>query len=156
MKLLVTILMFLQLSVKAQEIHKMNISELENYIQTRSQPAVFNFWATWCAPCIEEMPWFNKTVGQHKDIELVFVSVDNEKAYPESIRLMVKKKKINATVIWLNETNADVFCPRIDKKWEGSIPASLFINHKSSYRKFIESQLSPAELRKELRLMSRK
>ena len=156
MKLLVTILMFLQLSVKAQEIRKMNIGELENYIQTRSQPAVFNFWATWCAPCIEEMPSFNKIVGQNKNIELVFVSVDNEKAFPETIRMMVNKKKIHATVIWLNETNADVFCPRIDKKWEGSIPASLFINHKNSYRKFIESQLSPAELRKELRLMSRK
>ncbi len=156
MKLLVTILMFLQLSVDAQEIRKMNIDELENYIQTRSQPAVINFWATWCAPCIEEMPSFNKIVGQHKDIELVFVSVDNEKAFPESIRLMVNKKKINATVIWLSETNADVFCPRIDKKWEGSIPASLFIDHKSSYRKFIESQLSPADLRRELRLMLRK
>jgi hypothetical protein len=95
-------------------------------------------------------------LGQHKDIELVFVSVDNEKAFPESIRLMVNKKKINATVIWLSETNADVFCPRIDKKWEGSIPASLFIDHKSNYRKFIESQLSPADLRRELRLMLRK
>jgi thiol-disulfide isomerase/thioredoxin len=55
--------MFLQLSVDAQEIRKMNIDELENYIQTRSQPAVINFWATWCAPCIEEMPSFNKIIG---------------------------------------------------------------------------------------------
>jgi hypothetical protein len=52
------------------------------------------------------MPSFNKIVGQNKNIELVFVSVDNEKAFPETIRMMVNKKKINATVIWLNETNA--------------------------------------------------
>lgn len=153
MKLPLTILLFLQLSIQAQEIRKMNIDELESYIQSRSQPAVINFWATWCAPCIEEMPWFNKIVGQHKDVELIFVSVDNEKAFPEKIRAVINQKKIKATILWLSETNADIFCPRIDKSWGGSIPATLLMNHKSSYRKFIEEQLSPPELRKELRYL---
>ena len=54
---------------------------------------------------------------------------------------------------WLGETSPDVFCPRIDEDWQGSIPATLFINHEKNYRRFIESQISPAELRKQLRMM---
>ena len=156
MKLPLIILLFLPLFIQAQEIREMNIGEVESYIQSRTEPAVINFWATWCVPCIEEMPWLNKMVGQRKDVELIFVSVDNEKAYPEKIREMINRKKIQATLIWLNETDADVFCPRIDKNWSGSIPATLMVNHKRNYRKFIEQQISPPELRKELRYLLKK
>ena len=156
MKLPLIILLFLPLFIQAQEIREMNIDEVESYIQSRAEPAVINFWATWCVPCIEEMPWLNKMVGQRKDVELIFVSVDNEKAYPEKIRAMINRKKIQATLIWLNETDADVFCPRIDKNWSGSIPATLMVNHKRNYRKFIEQQISPPELRKELRYLLKK
>ena len=45
----------------------MKISELESFIQSRPGPTVINFWATWCVPCIEEMPWFNKIVHQNKN-----------------------------------------------------------------------------------------
>ena len=134
----------------------MKISELESFIQSRPGPTVINFWATWCVPCIEEMPWFNKIVHQNKNVELVFVSLDNNKSYPEKIRSFINAKKITATLIWLNETNADIFCPIIEEDWGGSIPATLFINHSRNYRRFIEAQLSPAELRKQLRLVSKK
>jgi len=54
-------------------------------------------------------------------------------------------------VAWLDETNADYFCPKIDAKWSGAIPATLFINNKSGYRKFMESQISHDDLKKEIR-----
>ena len=148
--------LFSSLFSYSQEIKAMKISELESFIQSRPGPTVINFWATWCVPCIEEMPWFNKIVHQNKNVELVFVSLDNNKAYPEKIRSFINAKKITATLIWLNETNADIFCPIIEEDWGGSIPATLFINHSRNYRRFIEAQLSPAEFRKQLRLVSKK
>ncbi len=134
----------------------MKIGELESFIKSRETPAVINFWATWCGPCVEEMPWFNKIVPEYKNknTELVFVSLDNERAFPQSIQAFVNQKQIKATFIWLDETDANVFCPRIDKKWEGSIPATIFINNKTGYRKFLETQLSPGELRKQLRFLN--
>jgi len=140
----------------AQEIRTMKIDELDAFIQSATKPTIINFWATWCAPCVEEMPWFNKIVNQNKNVELVFVSLDNNSAYPAKIQSFVKAKKISATLIWLNETNAEVFCPIIDEDWAGSIPATLFINNSRNYRRFIEAQLSPTEIRKQLRLVSRK
>ena len=110
MKWIVLIFLFLQLSSSAQEIRQMKIGDLETFISTISKPTVINFWATWCRPCIEEMPWFNKIVNQSKDMDLVFVSLDKYTAYPEEIRSFINSKKIDATLIWLNETDADVFC----------------------------------------------
>ena len=52
--------------------------------------------------------------------------------------------------MWLDETNADYFCPKVDEKWTGAIPATLFINNSKNYRKFMEEQLSEEELEKEI------
>jgi thiol-disulfide isomerase/thioredoxin len=152
----VFLFLFFSLFSYSQEVKPMKIAELEAFIASRPTPAVINFWATWCVPCIKEMPWFNKIVHQNKNVELVFVSLDNNKAYPDKIRSFINAKKITATLIWLDETNADVFCPRIDEDWGGSIPATLFIDHSRNYRRFVEAQISPAELRKQLRLVSKK
>lgn len=157
MKILVLAVMISVSSfASAQEIIEMKIGELESYIQSRKGSAVINFWATWCGPCIEEMPWFNKIVPEYRGDknELIFVSLDSKRAFPDQIKAMINRKQLNATFIWLNETNADEFCPRIDAKWGGSIPATLFVNHKNSYRKFLEEQISPTELRKELRALN--
>ncbi|MEI2737607.1 MAG: hypothetical protein V9F01_02345 [Chitinophagaceae bacterium] len=62
----------------------------------------------------------------------------------------MKKRNVTAEVAWLDETNADYFCPKIDAKWSGAIPATLFINNKTGYRNFIEEQISHEKLKKEI------
>ena len=74
------------------------------------------------------------------------VSLDFPEAYPKGILDFIKKKNISATFLWLNETDADHFCPVIDKQWQGSIPATLFVNQQNNYRKFFEKKISPKEL----------
>ncbi|HEX4875985.1 MAG TPA: hypothetical protein VFV31_04890 [Chitinophagaceae bacterium] len=63
---------------------------------------------------------------------------------------MAEKRKFTAPIVWLDETNADYFCPKIDPKWSGAIPATLFINNKTGYRNFMEAQLTQEELKKEI------
>ena len=70
------------------------------------------------------------------------VSLDFPEAYPAQISAFIKKKGFEASFFWLNETNADHFCPQVDPKWSGSIPSTLFINNKTGYRKFFERQLT--------------
>jgi hypothetical protein len=84
----------------------------------------------------------------------VLVSLDNIKAFPEKINKVLEQKKINATLIWLNETDADYFCPKIDAAWSGSIPATLFVNNEKGRRKFIEEQIPAPQLKKELELLT--
>jgi hypothetical protein len=49
-------------------------------------------------------------------------------------------------LFWLNESDANYFCPRIDSSWNGTIPATLFINKENGKRFFVESEMSAEEM----------
>ncbi len=150
--LFVAFALFLATALQAQEIPKWKIRDLEKLMATTDKPTIINFWATFCIPCIEELPYFQKAAKEHEkdSVQLLLVSLDLEDAYPKKINSFVQKLKISSPVVFLDETNADIFCPAVDKNWSGAIPATLFINNKTGYRKFIEDQLTPEQLQKEI------
>lgn len=156
---LILISCFLWASVACgQEIRSVKVTELEKIIQTTDRPLVINMWATWCKPCIEEIPYFLKEVETHNalsrqtgdSIRLILVSLDAKENFPDQLKSFVKKRKFSTEVLWLDETNADYFCPIIDPKWSGVIPATLFVNPKTGYRNFVEEQVSHEELKKKI------
>jgi len=142
----------------SQDIRSVKITDVEKLIVESKSPLIINMWATWCQPCIEEIPYFIREVDKHNasvkfpsdSIHLLLISLDFKEAFPADISTFAKKRNFKATIVWLDETNADYFCPKIDPKWSGSIPATLFINHRSGYRNFIEEKLSHEELKKEI------
>ncbi len=152
---LIIICSFFVTCLFAQEIKKIKITDLEKIVAESKTPLIVNFWATFCKPCIEEMPYFQQAVRQHQkdSVKLLLVSLDLEDFYPSKIKNFALKHKVTAPIAWLDEYNADYFCPKVDSSWSGSIPASLFINNKTGYRKFTEEQLSNARLNKEIASM---
>lgn len=135
----------------SQEVKKIKITDLEKTIAESKTPLIVNFWATFCLPCLEEIPYFQEAVQKHKgdSLKLLLVSLDLEDSYP-TLGNFITKRKITAPVQWLDEFNADYFCPKVDSAWSGGIPASLFVNNKTGYRKFFEAQLSREKLEKEI------
>lgn len=132
-------------TVQAQEIKKWKITDVEKLIAASdSEVLVINFWATFCKPCVAEIPFFIQITNSHAkdDVKLFLVSVDLPAYYPAKIVNFAKEHGFNARISWLQETNADYFCPKIDSAWSGSIPATLIINNRTGYRKFIEGELS--------------
>ena len=142
-------------SLHAQDIQKWKLSDLKSAIKNADKPTIFNFWATFCLPCLEEVPYFQEMVKKYDSagIRLVFVSVDPSENYPQKIKTVTTKFKFKYPVKFLDETDADLFCPAVDKTWSGAIPASLFINNKTGYRKFFEEQLSKTQLEKEIKAL---
>ncbi|MFN2438075.1 MAG: TlpA family protein disulfide reductase [Chitinophagaceae bacterium] len=138
--------------INAQEIKKWKLNDLEAAIKNSDKPTILNFWATFCKPCIEELPYFQKAAKKYDSagVQLILVSLDLPEAYPKKINAFAAKNKILAPIVFLDETNADLFCPAVDAKWSGAIPASLFINNKTGYRKFFEDQLSKEQVEKEI------
>ncbi|HOA37387.1 MAG TPA: redoxin domain-containing protein [Flavihumibacter sp.] len=131
----------------AQEIKKCSIAELEQYISSSSKPLVINFWASFCKPCLEELPALLAGARQYPNLELVLVSLDLPDYYPDRLKIFVGKHNLQAaTHYWLNETDADLFCPRIDKSWSGAIPVTLFINPATNYRQFMARMMTTAEI----------
>ena len=135
----------------SQEIKKIKITDLEKTIADSKTPLIVNFWATFCIPCIKEIPYFQKLVKKHQKhgIKLLLVSLDLQEDYSK-IKPFAAKRKFTSPIVWLDETNADYFCPKIDSSWSGAIPASLFVNNKTGYRKFLEQELSEKQLEKEI------
>jgi thiol-disulfide isomerase/thioredoxin len=148
--------MFVGLNSHTQEVRKLKISEVEKMINEAKEPLIVNFWATFCKPCMEEIPYFQAMQVKYKTqgLKIIFVSLDMQDDYPGKVNSFVKKKKMSS--YWLDETNADYFCPKIDQSWSGAIPASLFINNLQGYRKFVEEAMNEKSLEEEIDRLFRK
>ncbi|MBS1661051.1 MAG: TlpA family protein disulfide reductase [Bacteroidetes bacterium] len=153
--LLVVGLSFMIQGMGQTPIQKVKITDLEAYIAKSDHPLIVNFWATFCVPCIKEIPYFQTTVADFKDqrVELVLVSLDLPSYYPAKIADFARKSSFTSKILWLNETDADYFCPRVDSRWTGGIPSSLFINNATHYRRFFDRQLTEPQVGLEIKKM---
>ena len=149
-KILILLIVLYSLPGIGQEAQKIKITDLEKIISESHVPLIVNFWATFCKPCMEEIPHFQKMQSKYeKDgLQILFVSLDLQDDYPKKVNAFIKKRKMST--YFLDETNADYFCPKVDEKWSGAIPATLFINNNKNHRKFVEEQVSEEVLEKEI------
>lgn len=108
---------------------------------------VVNLWATWCAPCVEEMPYFESVAKQyeHKPFKLLFLSLDSPKK-PSLVQGFVAKKGIHNEVLLLNEYDQQAYIDRISQEWSGAIPATLLVNVGANKSAFHEREFSQGEL----------
>ncbi len=145
----ISFFLFLLFSVKGynQNVKLLNINQVNERIKNgKDSTYVVNFWATWCAPCIKELPHFEKLKAEHKSEKLavLLVSLDFKSKLESNVIPFVKKKNLKNEVFLLNESDPQQFIDRIDPSWSGSIPATLFI--KNDKRKFVESEFTYEQL----------
>lgn len=91
---------------------------------------VINFWATWCAPCIKELPYFEQLHKENKKVKVILVSLDSRKDLEKKLIPFVERKKISAEVLLLSDKDYNSWLSKIDKDWSGAIPATLLIQGK--------------------------
>ncbi len=125
MKYLAYLLIGLSVSMGcfSQDIQKIKITDLEKTIRESKTPLIVNFWATFCKPCLEELPYFEKMAGLYhvQNVRFLLVSLDMKDDYPDKVKGFITRRKLTIPVAWLDESNADYFCPRIDAGWSGAI-----------------------------------
>src|ERR1700754_877596 len=101
--LLSLVFVFVSFISFSQEIQKVKIEDVVKMIDTSTTPLVINFWASWCQPCVHEIPWFEKIVADYKDknVKLVLVSLDFANDYKNKVlHQFVKKNNYTSQVIW--------------------------------------------------------
>ncbi len=134
------------------EVKSFDYEGLEAYMKAeRDTTYVYNFWATWCAPCVKELPAFLELQEKYidKPFKLVLVSLDFPKSVEKNLLPFLEKKKMIVEVILLNDSDANSWIEKIDKNWSGAIPATLII--KNDERKFFEQSFDFETLEKEVK-----
>lgn len=104
---------------------------------------VVNFWATWCAPCVKELPHFEQLNSENKKLKVVLVSLDFKNQYEAKLLPFLKKKAVKSEVVLLTDKDYNTWLPAVDKDWSGSIPATLVI--KNDKKVFVEKMFSNYE-----------
>ncbi|TNJ44531.1 TlpA family protein disulfide reductase [Tamlana fucoidanivorans] len=112
---------------------------------------VINFWATWCAPCVKELPYFETLDKAYRDqdVKVILVSLDFPHLYDKKLKPFIEKNKLTSKVIALDDVDMNHWIPQVDKNWSGSIPATII--YKNDNRKFYEDSFTYEELEVELK-----
>jgi thiol-disulfide isomerase/thioredoxin len=138
-------------TVQVSSVKTYNYNELKPFLEKKDEKIyIVNFWATWCAPCVKELPYFEKIKQDYasKNVEVLLVSLDFPKQVNKKLIPFINKHQIQSEVVLLDDTNEDIWIKAINESWSGAIPATLIYSKKN--RKFYEQSFDYKTLEREL------
>lgn len=141
--------MMLSHNCSAQKVPVIGLDVLEARLNEGGDTTyIVNFWATWCGPCVKELPYFENVhvnaEGTNRKVLLVtldFVTQLESKVIP-----FLKEKQLKSEVLLMDEDNPNKWIPRVSEEWSGALPATLFINTQKKTRHFHEGSFKEGEL----------
>ncbi len=147
---IITFLCFLiSFASYSQQVEVVKFDKLESLLKAEKEKVtVINFWATWCAPCIKEMPYFEEIRSEY-DVDVVLVSLDFIEKL-DKVKAFAEKKNLKSRVLLLDDVDYNSWIDKVEPRWSGAIPATLILDNRSKERVFIGQETSKEELVKSL------
>jgi thiol-disulfide isomerase/thioredoxin len=151
LKILFMFLIVFSLITKAQ--NKIPVLKIENLLQRIEKNSdtlyIVNFWATWCKPCVAELPDFEKVSNDFKSekVKVLLVTMDFKEELEKRVMPFVLKNNYTSEIILLDETDGN-FINKVHKDWSGAIPATLLI--KNNKKEFIPKKTNYEELKSKI------
>lgn len=136
-------------SAKAQEVQVIKFEDLESLIKSSTDSLiVINFWATWCKPCVKELPCFYELNAKraHQGIKTILVSLDFKRQLETTLKPFLSKRGEGPLTFLLDEPDYDLWINKVDANWTGAIPATMLINPKNRKQHFHEGEITCEDL----------
>lgn len=113
-----------------------------------------NFWATWCQPCVKELPHFHEVVrafqSENKHLDFIMVSIDKASEIERLVKPFLEKNKYQYRQLLLDDNGRmNEWIPKINTEWQGEIPATAVYKN-GEQKAFVSGMISQEELRKML------
>ena len=111
---------------------------------------VINFWATWCSPCVQEIPYFERINKEYlnQKVRVILVSLDFRSQFETRLIPFVEARQMESMIIMLDDPRSNRWIPLVSKEWTGSIPATVI--YKGDNRRFYEKVFTYEELETEI------
>lgn len=150
--LVLTALLSLTFNVAdSQEVERIRIPELEKILNNPDDRInVVNFWATWCGPCVREFPLFEKVAGEYKgkNVRFLMISLDFPSQVEKQLIPFLEKNKATIDIAVMMDVDYNAWIDKVDKGWQGDIPATLVFNNARNQRNFHKGEIDEQGLRK--------
>jgi thiol-disulfide isomerase/thioredoxin len=138
---------YLLVSQNYREVATVDFKTFEPWLKKQNDTTyVINFWATWCAPCVKELPDFEKINKKFESqkFKMLLVSLDFARDKEKRLIPFLEKNQLRAEVVLLSAPNANVWIDIVDESWSGAIPATLI--YKNNRKVFHEGGYTFDEL----------
>lgn len=136
--LILTFVLFFT-EIQGQEVRVIDFEPLSNIMNMDNDTTyVINFWATWCKPCVAEMPYFEQLHEKYKNqkVKVILISLDFKSQLDNRVVPFVEKRNLQPEVMLLDAGDPNKWIDLVDPSWSGAIPATLFFKGKN--RLFVE------------------
>lgn len=136
-------------NVRAQEIGIIKTDQLLQWKENSSDTVyVLNFWATWCGPCVQELPDFEKLNSNfaNQKVQVILVSNDFSKTLETKVKPFVLEHQLKSKVVLMGETDPNTWINLVSPDWSGALPATLIISKQKNKTLFFEKQMTYAAL----------
>jgi thiol-disulfide isomerase/thioredoxin len=154
--LLLLLTCFGSFNAYSQQVAIVSIDKVKQLINNQSDTIhVVNFWATWCAPCVKELPDFMRLseTYQHKNVRVWLISMDFPSSVETKLKPFLRNRNIQQPVWLLNNTDYDSWIPVVDGNWQGDIPFTLIFNNQRNKRVVISGETNYRQLEQYLEEM---
>ena len=129
--------------LQAQNVPVIDLDQLDARLENGADTTyVVNFWATWCGPCVKELPFFETLESNNtgEKFKVLLVTLDFVENLESKVIPFIERKEIKSEVLLLDESNPNEWIPRVSDKWSGAIPATIFVNTQKKTRHFHEGR----------------